>query len=282
MKWCKKSIAIVLIFFFYSSFSQDAKGKLFIIGGGDRPPSLLQSLAATAAMAKDDYVIVLPMSSGEPDTSYYYFKADFETVSRNPIINFNFTKEKVNDKRWLDSLEKAKLIFITGGDQDRFMNAVLNTPVYNAIHKAYQNGATIAGTSAGAAVMSKYMITGNELTDTVYHSTFRRIVDKNIEIKPGLGLLTDAVIDQHFVARSRYNRLFSAIAKYPKLTCIGIDEATAIIVHKNKVRVSGQSQVIVMDKPEGLAITNGGLIKWKDTRFSIYTDGDEFLLSNSK
>lgn len=278
MKWKKKSIAIVLIFFFYSSFSQDAKGKLFIIGGGDRPPSLLQSLAATAAMAKDDYVIVLPMSSGEPDTSYYYFKADFETVSRNPIINFNFTKERVNDKHWLDSLEKAKLIFITGGDQDRFMNAVLNTPVYNAIHKAYQNGATIAGTSAGAAVMSKYMITGNELTDTVYHSTFRKIVDKNIEIKPGLGLLTDAVIDQHFVARSRYNRLFSAIAKYPKLTCIGIDEATAIIVHRNKVKVSGQSQVIVMDKPGGLAITTGGLIKWKDIRFSIYTDGDEFML----
>ena len=169
--------------------------------------SLLHSLIATAEMKQSDYVVVLPMSSEEPDTAYYYFKADLETVCKNTIVNFNFTKEKVNDKRWLDSLGKAKLVFITGGDQERFMNAVLNTPVYNAIHHAYKNGATIAGTSAGAAVMSKYMITGRELTDTAYHSTFRKIEDKNIELKEGLGLLANAIVDQHFVARSRYNRL---------------------------------------------------------------------------
>jgi len=257
-----------------------AKGKLFIIGGGGRPAALLQSLLATAAMDKKDYVVVLPMSSAEPETSYYYFKADLEPFCKNTIVNFNFTPAKVNDKNWLDSLEKAKLIFITGGDQDRFMDAVLNTPVYHAIHTAYTNGATIAGTSAGAAVMSKYMITGRELTDTVYHSTFRKIQNENIEIKPGLGLLTNAVIDQHFIARSRYNRLLSALARYPMLTCIGIDEATAIIVYKNKVRVSGLSQVIVMGKPEGLAITNTKLIKLKDLHFSIYTDGDEFTLNS--
>ncbi|MEP7377159.1 MAG: cyanophycinase [Chitinophagaceae bacterium] len=258
------------------------KGKLFIIGGGDRPPSLLKSLLATAAMDKKDYVVVLPMSSAEPDTSYFYFKADLGPFCRNAIVNFNFTKEKVNNKSWLDSLEKAKLIFITGGDQDRFMNAVLNTPVYDAIHKAYANGATIAGTSAGAAVMSKYMITGNELTDTVYHATFRKLENENIEIKPGLSLLTNAVIDQHFIVRSRYNRLLSALAKYPLLTCIGIDEATAIIVHQNKIKVSGQSQVVVMRKPEGLTFTKTKLVKLKDIYFSIYTDGDEFTLNSTQ
>jgi cyanophycinase len=258
------------------------KGKLFIIGGGDRPPELLRSLLATAAMNKNDYVVVLPMSSAEPDTGYYYFKADLEPFCKNAIVNFNFTRDKVNHKSWLDSLEKAKLIFITGGDQDRFMNAVWNTPVFNAIHKAYANGATIAGTSAGAAVMSKYMITGNQLTDTVYHSTFRKIEHDNIEIKEGLALMTNAVIDQHFVARSRYNRLLSAIARYPLLTCIGIDEATAIIVYQNKVKVSGQSQVIVMRKPEGLTFTKEKLIKLKDLQFSIYTDGDDFTLNNTQ
>lgn len=231
-------------------------------------------------MDRKDYVIVLPMSSAAPDTGYYYFKADLEPFCKNAIINFNFTRDKVNNKNWLDSLENAKLIFITGGDQDRFMKAVWNTPVYASIHKAYENGATIAGTSAGAAVMSKYMITGNELTDTVYRSTFRKIEYDNIEIKPGLGLLANAVIDQHFVARSRYNRLISALAKYPLLTCIGVDEATAIIVYQNKVTVSGQSQVVVMSKPEGLTFTASKLIKLKDIRFSIYADGDEFNLNN--
>ena len=250
------------------------------MGGGDRPPSLIKSLLETAGLKRNDYVVVLPMSSEAPDTAYFYIRADLETVCTNVIVNFNFTKETVNNKRWLDSLEKARLIFITGGDQERFMNVVLNTPVYNAIQNAYREGSTIAGTSAGAAVMSKYMITGRELTDTTYHSTFRKIEDKNIELKQGLALIDNAIIDQHFIARSRYNRLLSALAAYPTIACIGIDEATAIVVRRNKVKVSGQSQVIVMKNPERLSVTNNGLIKFNDIQFSIYTDGDEFLLED--
>ena len=156
------------------------------------------------------------------------------------------------------------------------MKIVLKTPIYKAIYDAYDNGATIAGTSAGAAVMSQYMITGNALTDTIYHSTFPKVHDKNIEIKEGLGLLRSAIIDQHFIVRSRYNRLLSALAKYPSYSCIGIDEATAIIVRGHTVKVSGEGQVIVMRRPVQLKITSNGLIKLKDIEFSIYTAGDEF------
>jgi cyanophycinase len=258
------------------------RGKLFIIGGGDRPPSLMKALVTASALKLEDYVVVLPMSGASPDTSYYYFKTDLEPVCTNAIVNFNFTVEKVNDKNWLDSLIKAKLIFITGGDQDRFMKAVLNTPVFDAIHTAYRNGATIAGTSAGAAVMSEHMITGNELTDTTYRATFRKLADSNIEIKTGLGLLTAAVIDQHFIVRSRYNRLLSALAKFPTLTCIGIDEETAIIVQGNNVEVAGIRQVVVMRKPEQLTITADGLIKLKEMQFSIYTNGDRFKIDSGK
>lgn len=258
------------------------KGKLFIIGGGDRPPSLMKSLLNVAAMGPNDYAVVLPMSSEQPDTSFYYFKVDFHSVSDKPLVNFNFTAQNVNDKQWLDSLQHAKLIFITGGDQERFMKVVLNTPVYDAIHAAYQNGATIAGTSAGAAVMSKNMITGKEFTDTVYRATFRKLIHQNIEIKTGLGLLTNAVVDQHFIVRSRYNRLLSALALYPSLACIGIDEETAIIVQGNKVKVTGSSQVIVMKNPTALKITANKLVKFSDIHFSIYTDGDKFLIGTEK
>jgi cyanophycinase len=255
-----------------------AKGKLFIIGGGDRSRALMQTLIGTAGMKPQDYAVVLPMSSEYPDTSFFYFKEDYDPVCKNAIVCFNFTKETVNNKSWLDSLQHARLIFITGGDQLRFMNIVVNTPVYQAIHSAYKNGATVGGTSAGAAVMSKYMITGNQLTDTSYSGTFPVVHDNNIEIKEGLGLLSSAIIDQHFIVRSRYNRLLSAIAKYPSLPCIGIDEATAIIVQGNKVKVTGESQVIVLKHPEQVHITSKGLIKLKDLQFSVYTDGDEFLI----
>ena len=280
MKKLFKATICCLLLFNLSVVAQNgaasAKGKLFIIGGGDRSRALMETLIGTAGMKPQDYAVVLPMSSEYPDTSFYYFKEDYDPVCKNAIVCFNFTKETINNKSWLDSLQHARLIFITGGDQLRFMNIVLNTPVYQAIHNAYRNGATVGGTSAGAAVMSKYMITGNQLTDTSYSGTFPVVHDNNIEIKEGLGLLSSAIIDQHFIVRSRYNRLLSAIAKYPLLPCIGIDEATAIIVQGNKVKVTGESQVIVLKHPEQVQITSKGLIKLKDLQFSVYTEGDEF------
>ena len=162
------------------------------------------------------------------------------------------------------------------------MNIVVNTPIYKAIHKAYSKGATIAGTSAGAAVMSQHMITGNQLTDTTYRGTFNKIHDKNIEIKEGLGLITTAVIDQHFIVRSRYNRLLTALATYPSLACIGIDEATAIIVQGNKITVAGSSQVVLLQKPTGIKITTTGLIKMKSIQCSIYTAGDVFFIGQAR
>ena len=282
MKKLLISLPACLFIFQISIIAQSGKpipkGSLFIIGGGDRPPSLIKSLLTTAGLNQDDYIVVLPMSSEEPDTSYYYFKEDIAPACSNKIVNFNFTKDNVTNKQWLDSLVHAKLIFITGGDQERFMNVVLHTPVYEAIHTAYDNGSIIAGTSAGAAVMSKQMITGKEFSDTTYRATFRRLHEKNIEIKEGLGLLDNAIIDQHFIVRSRYNRLLSALAKYPTLPCIGIDEVTAIVVHGNRVKVTGESQVFVFKDPRGLKITSDELIKLTDMQVSIYTKGDEFLL----
>lgn len=269
-------LLIFLIHLQHGSFAQN-KGKLFIIGGGDRPPALLQSMVNEAGLGPGDYVVVLPMSGENPDTSYYYFKLDFEAVNNSAVVNFNFTRSTIYRRSLLDSLERAKLVFITGGDQSRFMKIVGNSPVFESIHKAYSNGATIAGTSAGAAVMSREMITGNELTDTAYRATFRKLITNNLEIKPGLGLLTDVIIDQHFIVRSRYNRLFSALEKYPAYTCIGIDEATAILVKGDKATVVGDGQVMVFSHPEKLTITNG-MIKWSDIRFGIFTRGDQFSI----
>ena len=170
-------------------------------------------------------------------------------------------------------------VFITGGDQTRFMKVVLHTPIQRAMLKAYENGATVAGTSAGAAMMSTHMITGNNLLgDTTYHATFKQLRSNNIEMQEGLGLLSTAIIDQHFVVRSRYNRLLSALAKYPALPCIGIDEATAIIVHGKNVKVTGESQVIVFSKPKNMRSGPKGYIKFDDVQMRIYTEGDSFQL----
>jgi len=275
-------LLLIVLSLSLASLGQSAKttpkGNLFIIGGGDRSAELMQTMITTAKLAQKDYIVILPMSSASPDTSYYYIKADLEPATRNLIANLNFTKDNVNDSKWLDSLKHAKLIFITGGDQSRFMGVVLSTPVVDAIHFAYQNGATIAGTSAGAAVMSKKMITGKELSaDTSSGSTIRKIHTDNVELKAGLGLIDEVIIDQHFVARSRYNRLISVLADFPTYTCIGIDEATAIIVQGKNITVTGESQVVVISDPKGLS-TKKRLVKMNEVRFSLYTSGDKFRI----
>jgi cyanophycinase len=250
------------------------KGNLFIIGGGNRSDALMKEMLNTAALKANDYIIVLPMASEIPDSGFKSIAAQLKRLDNKTIRNFNFSKHDVNDKKWIDSLTGAKLIYILGGDQNRFMKSVLNTPVYTAIHKAYQNGATIAGTSAGAAVMSKYMITGKQLLDTVYKETFNKLWDKNIEFTEGMGLLENTIIDQHFLKRNRYNRLISALAAHPDLVCVGIDESTAVIVHGNRATVAGESQVIRLANPKDLKNTNNGLLKFKQVDFGIFTASD--------
>ena len=274
-----KLILTVLAFLLSTrSFSQP-KGTLFIIGGGNRSPRLIKTLLSTAKLSAKDYIVILPMSSEESDSSYYYIKIQLEKACNNTLVNLNFRRSDSSNTKWLDSLRHARLIFITGGDQNRFMNVVLNNPIEWAIKDAFYEGATVAGTSAGAALMSSHMITGDHLLgDTAYANTFEELRNGNIIIKEGLGLLSSAIIDQHFVVRSRYNRMLSALAKYPNLPCIGIDEGTAIIVHGNKVDVTGESQVILFSNPKNLRSSPDGHIKFDDVHMRVFTEGDSFEL----
>jgi len=279
-----KSLQITLLYsLLFIGFSAKAqfnnfpKGNLFIIGGGERSTELIDHLVKTAEMRRNDFIVVLPMATTIPDSAFKSISQQLSKACSNKV--YNFKNLRADDPTWLDSIGTAKIIYIPGGDQNRFMDAVKNTPIINSIERAYKNGSTIAGTSAGAAVMSKYMITGNQLVgDSTYSATFNKLVDKNIEFKEGLGLLDSIIIDQHFVKRSRYNRLISALNAHPNYDCIGIDESTAIIVHQNMVKIVGEGQVIKMSKPVNLRVNEVGLIKFQDLNFSIFTDGDSFYL----
>lgn len=271
-------VFITLLSFFSSSLhSQNTKGKLFIIGGGDRSDALMKQVLQVADLKSKDYIVVLPMSSEEPDSSFLFFKDQMVKLTKNPIVMLNFNSETVQSKILADSVQKAKLIFISGGDQARFMKVVHNTPIKTAIQKAYENGSTISGTSAGAAVMSEKMITGNQKLEKEYSGTFDNIRYDNLETTAGLGLLKTAIIDQHFLKRNRYNRLLSAMVEFPSLTGIGIDEATAIIVRNNQIEVAGDSEVIVIKNPKGIVKSKkNNLISIENLQMGIYTAGQKF------
>jgi cyanophycinase len=258
-----------------------SKGKLFVIGGGSRPEIMIDRLIAEANIGTSGYAFILPMASEKGDSAIFWSGEQFMKKGVR-VVGFNFQEAQIPEKKWLDSLQNASLIYISGGDQARFMKVVSGTPVFDAIHQAYKKGAVIAGTSAGAAVMSKMMITGNELLHSKYNETFKCIEAGNIEYTEGLGLLSSAVVDQHFVVRSRYNRLITSVLEHPDLPGIGIDEATAILVSGNKAEVVGNSQVIVFRNTKKSTKRNGVKMGTPKIQLEIYLPGDQFLISKSR
>jgi cyanophycinase len=285
----RTGIVFLSVFLFLVSCSQsrqsdkklsqpDTEGKLFIIGGGKKPDKMLQNLAHISGVDSSGYVIILPMSSSVPDTSGYYMRKDFMKVNVKSTSVFNLqTEEQMTDSK-LDSIRNAALIYITGGNQNTFMEIASGTPLVQAIRDAYKKGATVAGTSAGAAVMSKQMITGDEFKHPEYTGNFRTIEANNMEIDTGLGLIKSAIIDQHFIQRMRMNRLITVILENPSKVGIGIDESTAILVDGNKADIYGIGQVVVLRNIEGETRVKNGLLGGNNLSLSIYLPGESFKI----
>jgi cyanophycinase len=174
----------------------------------------------------------------------------------------------------LDSIRQAGLIYLAGGDQSRFMDHVSGHPLDQALHEAYHQGSVIAGTSAGAAVMSRLMITGDQKKYPEYTGDFQTIEADNMELAHGMGFLSSVVIDQHFIKRMRFNRLLSVVLENPDITGIGIDESTALYVKGHHGKVYGEGQVLVIRALADPVQSEQGLLGARDIRLDLLLKGD--------
>lgn len=270
---------LLLIFSISTAFAQ---GKLFIIGGGKRPTAMVERMIAESGVAKSGYIMILPFASEEQDSAIFYAKIQFQKVGFTSVFGNIVAKNQVLSKSFLDSVTNAKCIYMPGGDQVKFMEIVQTTGLDKAIKKCYQNGGMIGGTSAGAAVMSQKMITGVELkykntTEETEKDGFRTIEGNNIEISTGLGFLKNAIIDQHFIKRKRQNRLIAVAIENPNFVCVGIDEATAILVINGTAEVIGDSQVLTLINKEKYTKNNGKL-SVKNMQLSLYNSTQKFKI----
>jgi cyanophycinase len=239
---------IIIICFLFTLFSfPQGNGKLVIIGGGDKPDYILHKIIDFAG-GKDAKIIVVPNASSEPVESGEYNVEEFRKLGCNNVNYLFCSRDEANQDSIVKKLDGVTGIFFGGGDQAFLTRDLLGTKLLDAIKKIYENGGVVSGTSAGAAVMSKIMITGNELINKDSSSAFIDIKKGNIETIEGFGFIKSAIIDQHFIKRKRLNRLISLMIENPTLVGIGIDESTAIIVDKNlDFEVTGEGQVIVFD-----------------------------------
>lgn len=254
-------------------------GALFIIGGGSRPEAMVERMIEESGMDAEGYAIVLTMSGFNPDTSGFYGELQFRELGVENIASYDFGREDEFTEESQKLLEEASLIYITGGSQSRFMNAVRNEPgIETSLRSAYENGALIAGTSAGAAVMSRIMITGDQVNYPEYTSTFYNLEKNNMVTAEGLGLIEGVIVDQHFVKRARNNRLITAVIEFPDQTGIGIDESTAILIRNNRAEVVGVSQVLVYRNQSDYSEVYEGKLGARDISLNIYLPGETFEL----
>jgi len=150
------------------------------------------------------------------------------------------SRADAHDPELVARFDGATAVFMAGGSQLKLSQFLVGTPVGNGIVDAYERGVVIAGTSAGASVMSRFMISlGDEgLTPRQRAS----------QLTAGLGLLEDVIVDQHFDQRGRYGRLMSIVANSPNLLGVGIDENTAVEIRDGHVMtIVGTGGVFVLD-----------------------------------
>lgn len=217
------------------------RGHLVLIGGGDKPPDVMRKFVELAG-GPSAPIVMIPTASSEKDAAEYYEELFRKELGCTDAVSLRI-RSKADAQRadYAALARRARGVFFGGGDQARITNALLGTPVGDAIAAAFADGAAIGGTSAGTACQSERMITGE--------GDFTQVRTRSVELWTGLGFLPkDVVVDQHFLRRQRQNRLLSVVLEEPALLGVGVDEETAIWVRPDgTLQVLGRSGVMVFD-----------------------------------
>ncbi|HKR07967.1 MAG TPA: cyanophycinase [Gemmatimonadaceae bacterium] len=227
------------------------RGTLLIVGGGTQSEELVKHFVNLAGGPGKARIAILPMATSSAGEAGAEKKAQLDSLGADSFVLI-FDRSHADDDSLVKKVQTATGIWFPGGDQSLLTAALGGSAVLRAIHERYDAGAVVGGTSAGAAVMSDSMITGNQyypgLATAVDSSSFTRIGRRTIEIVPGLGFVHNAIVDQHFIRRQRENRLISVVLERPSLLGVGIDEGTALkVTPDGKWLVLGRSAVMILD-----------------------------------
>ncbi|MGA2533395.1 MAG: cyanophycinase [Candidatus Aminicenantales bacterium] len=249
----KNSIAVLFLLLATALAAQARpKGYLFIIGGGERDKPLMERYVKLAAGFGTGRVVVFTMASGVPLEAGPELVAEFKALGVKDVVYYQLTHDEAMKPGGEKILDGVGGIWFSGGDQARLTAALLDTPIHKKMFELYEKGCVIGGTSAGAAVMSEVMITGDEKRTDNKEGSWEVIWADDVIRTRGFGFVKAAVIDQHFVVRRRLNRLIATVIENPKLVGVGIDESTAVLVRPDgRYEVLGESQVLVFDARRG-------------------------------
>ncbi|MCY2964962.1 MAG: cyanophycinase [Planctomycetota bacterium] len=210
--------------------SAGIKGTLFLCGGGRLPDEVRDAFVEAGGGEKCRLVIIPTATVGEESDALQEGAeiAELWRVRSPASIEILHTRDRAvaNDPKFSEPLKTATAVWFAGGRQSQIAGAYSGTVVEQELRNLLDRGGVVGGTSAGAACMSRVMIVRGKIHET-----------------PGLGLLPGAIVDQHFLARDRRDRLMEALAAHPALVGVGIDEGTALIVRGRELKCLGDSSV---------------------------------------
>jgi cyanophycinase len=219
---------------------------LIIIGGKeDRSNNKLILGEVARRVGSGKLVVTTVAMENNIDELFDEYEKAFRALGVKHLYKLEITdRGEATSESKVRILDDATAVFFTGGDQMKITSQIGDTPIFKRIREIYDDGGVIAGTSAGASVMSETMLVqgGDENS---------HVIGDSVRMAPGLGLIGGVIIDQHFMERGRIGRLLGAVAQNPKNLGIGIDEQTAIVVERgNGFYVLGSGAVYVIDGTE--------------------------------
>lgn len=234
------------------------KGKLIPIGGAEKrheehktvaqmmhPENRLAVLSRILHEMKGTKtrLEVITSASSIPHIIGADYLASFHNIGCDAVNILDLrSKKDVLKKENVRRLEQADAIMFSGGNQARLSRSYLGTPFYDLLVERYHHDPdfVIAGTSAGAMIMSSAMI---------YDGTsIEALLNRKAKIREGFSLLPNSIIDTHFVNRNRFGRLMVAGTEYPDHLGIGLAEDTGLIITKGRyAECIGSGQVHILE-----------------------------------
>ena len=260
------------------------KGKMIIIGGGVDKGSfteqeftdqvennlnffekgILRRLLDESDQGPNSRIEIVPTASKIPKIVGDEYAKAFRFLGAENVGVLNIVnRTECENPGVLERVKKAGIVFFTGGDQLRLTSIIGGTSLHEILLQKYMNEPFVyAGTSAGAACVSKQMI---------YQGSSSEALQKGeIKITSGLGFIDNVTIDTHFVKRGRIGRLFQAVVSNPKTLGLGLGEDTGLLIKNvHTMEAIGSGLVILVD---GRKIT--------DTNITDISMGDPISINN--
>lgn len=230
-------------------------GSLMIVGGGTVTSDIRRQFIELAGGAHAR-IVLIPGTDPTPE-GVQQLLAPWRSRGVSSVILVNAkNRAMANDAEFCAPLAHATGVWFGGGYQSLLAERYVDTAVQECLHKVLERNGVVGGCSAGAALLSRVMIRDGDTTP--------------VEAR-GLDLISDAIVDQHFLARNRLWRLEQMLQAHPDLIGLGVDESTALVIHLHSWRVSviGTSYVLAfLPGPAGHA-----------TRIEVLKRGDDVMLS---